>query len=82
MPKKETSMVTVYTRNTCGPCRTVKHWLQSKNVEYVEKNIDENPELLSDIVEKTGMMVVPVILIDETVIAGANLALLSKALMV
>lgn len=78
MPQKSTPII--YTRTTCGPCRTVKYWFKSKNIAYEEKNVDENPKLLDDIVKLSGMMVVPMVLIGETVVTGANIAQLSKLL--
>jgi glutaredoxin len=75
-------MVTIYTRTTCAPCKTVKYWLKSKNVEYVEKNIDEGDNM-QEFVKFTDMPMVPLILTDTgEKIQGLNLSLLSKVLMV
>jgi len=70
--------ITVYTKTTCAPCQTLKYWLKSKNVQYEEKNLDKNPELLSELVDKTGMMMVPVVQIGDEIIQGLNLPLLSQ----
>lgn len=73
--------VTVYTRTTCGPCKTLKHWLKLKNIEFVEKNI-EDEILLDEMVQKTGMLSVPQTLIGDRVVTGPHFSLLSELLMV
>lgn len=70
----------IYTRTTCGPCRTVKYWMKSKNIAFEEKNIDDNPKLLDDIIKLSGLMVVPVVVIGENIVTGANIPQLSKLL--
>jgi glutaredoxin len=75
-------MITVYTKTTCAPCRSLKHWLKVKKVNYIEKNIDESQEILDEMVSNTGMMSVPQIMIGKRVVSGANFSLLSELLMV
>ncbi|CAB4183374.1 GrxC Glutaredoxin and related proteins [uncultured Caudovirales phage] len=73
--------VTVYTRTTCGPCKTLKHWLKLKNIEFVEKNV-EDEGLLDEMLRKTGMMSVPQTLVGDRVVTGPHFSLLSELLMV
>ena len=75
-------MVKIYTRTTCAPCRTVKTWLQKKGVKYEELNVDEQPELMDDVIRKTGLMMVPVIVVGENHVQGMNFSRLSELLMV
>jgi len=75
-------MVKIYTRTTCAPCRAVKTWLQKKGVKYEELNIDENPELEGEVMQRTGLLMVPVIQIGENIVQGMNFARLSELLMV
>lgn len=37
-------MITVYTKDLCGFCHAAKKYLEEKNLEYKEINIDYNPE--------------------------------------
>ncbi len=60
----------------------VKTWLQKKGITYEELNVDDRPELIGEIVEKTGLMMVPVTLVGDRVISGMNFGLLSELLMV
>jgi glutaredoxin 3 len=74
--------VTVFTRTTCGPCRTVKYYLEKQGIPFLEKNVDADPSLMNEIIERTGFMQVPTIKINEYFVSGANLPLISKLLMV
>ncbi len=38
------SSVTLYTTSWCGDCRSTKRFLNERNVEYAEVNIDEDPD--------------------------------------
>lgn len=58
----------------------VKTFLQRKGVKYEEKNLDDNPELAAEAYEKSGLSMVPIIVVGEKVIAGMNLPLLSESL--
>lgn len=81
-PASQATVPVVYTRTTCAPCQTVKSFLKKKGVEYRELNVDEHPELMDEIVAKTGFQMVPTTIIGEQIIQGMNFALLNKALMV
>jgi len=78
--------VTIFSRVTCGPCKQLKAYLQSKQVQYTEIDLDANPEREKDVVALTGLLQVPTTLIvDETgphPVSGYNLpriaALLNK----
>lgn len=74
--------VKVYTRTTCAPCRMVKTWLQKKGIKYDEINVDEDPAAAREIVDRTGVMMVPMITVGERVCQGMNFALLTEMLMV
>lgn len=60
----------------------VKTWLQKKGVKYEELNVDEKPELMDDVIRKTGLMMVPVIVVGENHVQGMNFSRLSELLMV
>lgn len=72
--------VTVYTRNTCAPCKMLKTWLTNKGITYKEKSVDDDPSLMDEIIQKTGYMMVPVTQIGEQYVAGANIPFISQLL--
>jgi glutaredoxin-like protein NrdH len=53
-------MLTIYSKNNCPQCKMVKRWLDNKNVEYNEINIEENPSFIQE-VKDLGYSAVPVI---------------------
>ncbi len=64
--------VTVYTTNHCAFCVIIKDYLKSKNVEFEEKNVEENEDFASEMYQKSQQFGVPVIDIDGTIIIGAD----------
>jgi glutaredoxin len=71
--------VTIYTRTTCSPCKTVKWYLQRKGVDYIEKNIDEETNM-KEMANLTPVMMVPLVVIGDSLIQGMNLQALQKSL--
>ena len=61
--------VVVYTSNTCPYCNMAKEYLQDKNVEFEEKNIQED-NVARDELMKMGHLGVPVILVGEEEVVG------------
>jgi glutaredoxin len=72
--------VTVYSRPSCAPCKTLKTWLARKGVSYTEINVDDNPAAVREILARTGFMVVPMTLIDNEAVSGPNFARLNSLL--
>lgn len=77
--------VTIYTSNTCAYCHAVKDFFKQKEVDYSEINLDENPDRRQEVLQISGQMAVPVIVVtkeDDTkdVTVGYNVPKLSSAL--
>lgn len=76
--------IVIYTTNTCAYCVMVKKWLNSKNIEYSEVNLDDHPERATEPYELTQQNAVPVTVItkdddSQEVVVGFNLAKLAPA---
>lgn len=74
--------VKVYTRTTCGPCKTVKYFLTQKGISFTEINVDDDPRLMDEVLTQSGFMQVPLTMINGKAISGANIGLLNSALVV
>jgi len=72
--------VTVYTTSSCPYCVMVKNFLQQQNIPFKEINVEESPQLMFDLVNKTGQMGVPQIEIDGQWIVGFNPSAIMHAL--
>lgn len=68
-------MVLVYSRSSCAPCATLKYWLTKKNIAY--KELPETDIPASMVAEG---VVLPLVVINETVIKGLNFQAVEKAL--
>jgi len=66
--------ITIYSTATCGYCRMLKSYLQSKNIQYTEKHADQDPKIAQELMEKSGQLGVPFTIIkkgdEETAIIG------------
>ena len=65
MPK-----VTVYSTPTCPYCVQAKDFLKENNVEFEDVDVAADRARAEEMVEKSGQMGVPVILIDDEVLIG------------
>ena len=64
--------VVIYTTNVCPWCHKAKEFFDENKIEYIEKNVQKQPNFGAELLEKSGQMGVPVIMIDDQVIIGFN----------
>lgn len=62
--------VTVYTTTPCPWCERAKALLRKKGLEFEEINMARDPEGRQRLVELTGMMTFPQVIIDGRVVGG------------
>lgn len=62
--------VTIYSTPTCHFCQLTKEFLKERNVAFTEHNVASDLEKRQEMIQKSGQMGVPVILVDEEVIVG------------
>jgi glutaredoxin 3 len=72
--------VIIYSADWCAFCHAAKEYLDGKGIEYLEKNVEENPEYAQEAVEKSNQMGIPVIDIDDTIIVGFDRPKIDAAL--
>lgn len=76
----EQKNVKIYTTSTCVFCRGAKEYFKEKGIKYEEINLSEHPDKIQEMVQVSGQMGVPVILIDGKVIVGFNRGAIDQAL--
>jgi len=64
--------ITVYTTDPCSFCARAKGLLASRGVSYEEINLSRDPEGRLELVQRTGMMSFPQIVVGERLIGGFN----------
>ncbi|MBU5689776.1 MAG: glutaredoxin family protein [Candidatus Aenigmatarchaeota archaeon] len=74
------TQVKIYTTSTCPYCEMAKKYFKSKNIDFEEINVQDNPEAAVELIEKSGQMGVPVIEIDNKIIIGFNRNAIERAL--
>ena len=62
--------VTIYTTEACGYCRTAKALLERRAIPYEEINLARDPDGRTKLVQRTGMMTFPQVIIDDRPIGG------------
>ena len=62
--------IILYTTEWCSACTSAKRLLESKGLEYEEINIETQRISRSKLMELTGRLAVPTIVIDGKVIGG------------
>jgi len=72
--------VKVYSTPVCPYCQMAKDFLTENNIKFEEVDVSKNRDAAVEMVEKSGQMSVPVIIIDEEVIVGFDREKLRKAL--
>jgi glutaredoxin 3 len=64
------SEITVYTTEPCSYCARVKGLLVARGLRFSEINLAKDPAGRMELVEKTGMMSFPQVLIDDQLLGG------------
>lgn len=59
------SNITIYSTATCGYCKMLKSYLQSKSISYNEKHVDQDPVLAQELFNKSQQLGVPFTIIEK-----------------
>ena len=70
-------MLTIYSKNNCPFCVMAKNYLQSKNINFVEINIEQDPES-REFIQRQGLRTVPQIFMDGKIFVEGGWSGLSK----
>jgi glutaredoxin 3 len=74
------SKVTVYSTPTCHFCHAAKDFFTKNNVAFEDYDVSIDEEKRNEMVEKSGQMGVPVIVIDNEAIVGFDEAKIRELL--
>ncbi len=62
--------IKIYTSQTCPWCKKLKEWLKKKRLPFEDHDVTENETDRDEVINKTGQMAVPLIIIDEEMMIG------------
>ena len=73
--------VRIFSTPTCPYCQQAKEFLKAHGVKYEDIDVSKNQDAANEMIEKSGQMGVPVIIVDnKVVIVGFDREALKKAL--
>jgi glutaredoxin-like YruB-family protein len=75
-----TPQVIVYSATWCAFCHAAKQYLDKIHVAYVDKDVDSDPDFMTEAVEKSGQMGIPVLDINGEIIVGFDRVKIDAAL--
>ena len=62
--------VTVFTTEPCSFCARVKGLLMARGVDFAEVNLSKDPAGRTELVQRTGMMSFPQVLVGDRLLGG------------
>ncbi len=80
MEEKPVKNVVIYTTNSWPWCHRAKEYLSNKGIKFTEHDVTSDREKAKELVQKSGQLAVPVILVDDQVVVGFNQAKLDSLL--
>jgi len=72
--------VNIYSTPTCHFCQMAKDFLKERGIAYTEFNVARDLERRQEMIQKSGQMGVPVILVGEEMIVGFDREKLAASL--
>lgn len=63
-------MIKIYTKNYCPYCAHAKELLNKIGAKYEEVDITDTPEVIEDLIKKSGMRTVPQIFVNNKCLGG------------
>ena len=64
--------VTIYSTPSCHFCHMAKDYFDENKIAYTEYNVASDLDKRKEMIEKSGQMGVPVIIIDDQLTVGFN----------
>lgn len=67
---KTSKPVIVYGAEWCGFCHVAMQYFDKIGVKYEYRNVDENRDWMTESIQKSGQMAIPVLDMNGTIIVG------------
>ena len=65
-------IVSIYTTEACGYCKMAKEFFSKNNITFQEFDVGKDLVKRQEMIDKSGQMGVPVIMVDDDLIVGFN----------
>lgn len=73
-------MVTIYSAVWCAFCHAAKDYMDKLGVKYHDKDVEQDPQAMKELVDKSGQMGIPVLDIGGEIIVGFDRPRIEAAL--
>ncbi len=74
------AQVSIYSTPSCTYCKAAKEYFAENNVAFQEFNVAEDMARRQEMIERSGQMGVPVIMVDNNIVVGYNKGKLAELL--
>jgi len=72
--------VIMYSTTTCHYCHRVKEFFKKNNIEFTDHDVTTDPVARKEMIDTSGQMGVPVVVIGDNVVVGFNESVLRDLL--
>ncbi len=72
--------VSIYSTPSCTYCKSAKEFFTENNIAFQEYNVADDQVRRQEMIDRSGQMGVPVIMIDSNIVVGYNKAKLTELL--
>lgn len=72
--------IIAYLKTGCPWCIELKKFFDTNNIEYIEKNVTDNTDFMDEMIELSGQLKAPTVVIDEVVYADTDVEAIKKVL--
>lgn len=59
--------IIAYLKTGCPWCEALKNFFEENNIDYVEKNVTDNTDFMDEMIELSGQLKAPTVVIDGVV---------------
>lgn len=64
--------IKIYTKNTCPFCKRIVEFFKQKNLQFQEIDLQDKPNELQALKDRTGLRTVPQVFIGDKLIGGCD----------
>jgi glutaredoxin 3 len=72
--------ITIYSADWCAFCHAAKGYLDKLGIKYTEKNVESDPKIAQEAIDKSGQTGIPILDIDGEIIIGFDRPKIDAAL--
>lgn len=72
--------IIAYLKTGCPWCIEMKKFFEDNNIDFIEKNVTDNTDFMDEMIELSGQLKAPTIVIDDQVYADTDVEEIKKVL--